>query len=112
MAALLRYAERNDLFTDRNIEVLRVKGNILITRDGRACLGDFGIVGAFGESSFTRFKLGTAQYMALERLDFFNGSPSEKSDVYSLAMTSFTVGTTLYHERDQDSKFFLISIRS
>lgn len=29
--------------------------------------------------------------MALERLDFFKASPSEKSDVYSLAMTAFTV---------------------
>ena len=74
-----------------HIDARCIKGNILVTGDGRACLGDFGIVGAFGDLSFPRFKLGTARYMALERLDFFNGSPSKKSDVYSLAMTSFTV---------------------
>ena len=68
-----------------------VKNNILITRDGRACLGDFGIVGAFGALSFPKFKLGTARYMALERLTCLGGSPSKKSDIYSLAMTSFTV---------------------
>ena len=68
-----------------------VKGNILITRDGRACLGDFGVVGGFGDLSFPRFKLGTVRYMALERLDVTGGSPSVKSDVYSLAMASFTV---------------------
>ena len=68
-----------------------IKGNILITRDGRACLGDFGVVGGFGDLSFPRFKLTTARYMALERLDLTGGSPSIKSDVYSLAMTSFTV---------------------
>ena len=69
-----------------------IKGNILITRDGRACLGDFGVVGGFGDLSFPRFKLTTARYMALERLDLTGGSPSIKSDVYSLAMSSFTVG--------------------
>lgn len=72
-----------------------VKGNILITQDGRACLGDFGIVGAFGDLSFPRFKLATARYMALERLDFFKASPSKKSDIHSLAMTSFTVRSPL-----------------
>ena len=72
-------------------DVLRVKGNILVTRDGRACLGDFGIVAAFGDLSFPRFKLGTARYMALERLNLSNAPPSAKSDIYSLAMTSFTV---------------------
>lgn len=73
-------------------------GNILVTRDGRACIGDFGIVGAFADLSFPRFKLGTARYMAVERLDFFGSAPSMKSDVYSLAMTSFTVltGVTPY----------------
>ena len=68
-----------------------VKGNILITREGRTCLGDFGVVGGFGDLPFPRFKLTTARYMAPERLDLTGGSPSIKSDVYSLAMTSFTV---------------------
>ena len=68
-----------------------VKGNILITRDAQACLDDSGVIGCFGDPSFPRFKLGTARYMALERLDLTGGSPSIKSDVYSLAMTSFTV---------------------
>lgn len=75
-------------------------GNILISRDGRACLGDFGIVGNFGKLSFPSFKLGTARYMAVERMDLTDGSPSKKSDIYSLAMTSFTVltGVTPYDD--------------
>ncbi|KAF9649128.1 kinase-like protein [Thelephora ganbajun] len=68
-------------------------GNILITQDGRACLGDFGISGTFGDPSFVRFKLGTARYMALEQANLLNSSFSKKSDIYSLAMTSFTVLT-------------------
>ncbi|KAF9649102.1 kinase-like protein [Thelephora ganbajun] len=68
-------------------------GNILITQDGRVCLGDFGISGGFSDLSFTRFKLGTARYVAPERLDSLNSPPSKQSDVYSLAMTSFTVLT-------------------
>ncbi|KAF9643697.1 kinase-like protein [Thelephora ganbajun] len=68
-------------------------GNILITQDGRACLGDFGILGGFGDLSFTRFKLGTARYVALEQVSLLKSSPSKKSDVYSLAVTSFTVLT-------------------
>ncbi|KAF9649115.1 kinase-like protein [Thelephora ganbajun] len=68
-------------------------GNILITQDGRACLGDFGISGGFSDLSFTRFKLGTARYMALGQVSLLNSSPSKQGDVYSLAMTSFTVLT-------------------
>ena len=45
----------------------------------------------FGKLSFPSFKLGTARYMAVERFDLTDGSPSERSDIYSLAMTSFTV---------------------
>ena len=73
------------------IDQRSVKGNILITRDGRACLGDFGVVEGFCDLSFPRFKLTTARYMAPERLDLTGGSPSINSDIYSLAMTSFTV---------------------
>jgi len=68
-----------------------IQGNILITPDGRACLGDFGIVGALNDRSFSRFKLETASYMAPERVDLLRSSPSIKGDVYSLGMTSFTV---------------------
>ncbi|KAF9649110.1 kinase-like protein [Thelephora ganbajun] len=71
-------------------------GNILITQDGRACLGDFGISDGFSDLSFIRFKLGTARYMAPERVSLLNSSPSQKSDVYSLAVTSFTVLTGVW----------------
>jgi serine/threonine protein kinase len=67
--------------------------NILITRDGQACLGDFGIAGAFKDFAYHDNKLETLRYMAPERLlgaPAMNG-PSRESDVYSLAMTSFKV---------------------
>lgn len=46
---------------------------------------------AFGSLSFPRLKLEAARYMAPEGLDVSANFPSKKSDVYSLAMTSFTV---------------------
>ena len=71
------------------------QGNILITPDGNACLGDFGIRSAFATLWWYSFrpKLGTARYMAPEQFDH-NSSvrfASKESDIYSLAMTSFTV---------------------
>jgi serine/threonine protein kinase len=78
-----------------------VQGNILVTQNGRACLGDFGIASVFGRLVCRNHKLETLRYMALE---CFSGTspgdvaplpiadgPSKQSDVYSLAMTSFEV---------------------
>ena len=77
------------------VNALHVQGNILITPNGNACLGDFGIAGAFAwfwDYSY-RPKLGTARYMAPEQFANDNDVKfaSKESDIYSLTMTSFTV---------------------
>jgi len=83
------------------------QNNILITQDGQACLGDFGIAGAFGDLWYDNLKLGTIRYMAPEQ---FLGeyilsepirSPSKESDVYSLAMTSFAVCPFFHYKPSQ-----------
>ena len=77
------------------------QNNILVTQDGQACLGDFGIAGAFGDLWYDNLKLGTVRYMAPEQFlgDYILSgpirSPSKESDVYSLAMTSFAVCSSL-----------------
>jgi serine/threonine protein kinase len=69
-----------------------IQSNILITQDGQACLGDFGITGVF-LSSVSWYKLESLQYMAPERFSSWDriNSSSKESDVYSLAVTSFKV---------------------
>ena len=73
-----------------------IQHNILITLDGHACVGDFGITGAFWGICVSACELGTLRYMAPERFtseheDMRTGGPSKYSDVYSLVMTSFSV---------------------
>lgn len=65
----------------------------MISRDGLVCLGDFGLVAAFGDHSCLMFngKLETVHYVAPEQLYWGANSASQESVVYSLAMTSFTV---------------------
>jgi serine/threonine protein kinase len=73
----------------------------LITRDGQACLADFGITVAIEGLVLDWCKLDTLRYTAPERFpgDFprditeFPGIdvPSKKGDVYSIAMTCFNV---------------------
>ncbi|KAF9649106.1 kinase-like protein [Thelephora ganbajun] len=88
-------------------------GNVLITRDGRACVGDFGVLDGFKDLSFTRFKLGTARYMAPEQANPLSSSPSQESDVYSLAMTSFTVLTgVLPYDGVHDHHPLMVRIKS
>lgn len=74
------------------------QNNVLINLDGEACLGEFGITGAFRRFEPHAYELGTILYIAPEF--FFWGAlaaetswPSKESDVYSLAMTSFSVGS-------------------
>ena len=74
-----------------------IQRNILVTREGQACLGDFGIAGTFSRLMSDAYKLETLRYMAPERApevlydpEMIEG-PSRASDVYSLAMTSFRV---------------------
>jgi len=82
---------RNSLYAHLCVDAPCVQDNILITPDGNACLGDFGIAPGF--PNILLFKLGTIRYTAPERFNGVDGigPASERSDVYSLAMTSLTV---------------------
>ena len=77
-------------------DVHNAQNNILITRDGRACLGEFGITGSFPCFQIRVYELTTLRYMAPEcfSLRFWDEGPSKHlsgSDVYSFVMTSFSV---------------------
>jgi len=68
-----------------------------MTQDGQACLGDFAIAGMFTVRgySFEDHQPETLRYIAPERISDDISSPvagpTRESDVYSLAMTSFSV---------------------
>jgi len=66
MVASLRWVKQNGLCADLRVDTSYVQDNILITRDGNACLADFGITYEFTHE-FRMFKLRTARYMAPER---------------------------------------------
>ena len=77
------------------------QNNILITQDGQACLGDFGITGAFERFFADMCGADAVRYMAPEcvlatgtYIDKEN-MPSKESDVYSLALTSFVVRSSI-----------------
>ena len=79
-----------------HIDVWYMQGNILITQGGQACLSDFGIVDMFRDSLFHHHKPESIRYMAPEHFSQDTPStiiigPSKESDIYSLAMTSFEV---------------------
>ena len=72
------------------------QNNILITQDGQACLGEFGVTTSFPFFGIVAYELQTAQYMAPECVSWQLGGQepnrhSKESDVYSLAVTSFSV---------------------
>ena len=72
------------------------QNNILITQDSQACLGDFGITGSFACFEFMVYEITTLQYMAPECFSslLWVEEPRKRlsgSDVYSFAMTSFSV---------------------
>ena len=96
MVASLRWVKQNGLCADLHVDTSYVQDNVLITRDGNACLADFGITYQFPRA-YRMFKLRTARYMAPERFRRFSSGiygvdpASKESDVYSLAMSSFTV---------------------
>jgi len=75
------------------------QNNVLITRDGHACLGEFGIVGASHRPELYAYELGTLRFMAPECFLWVSSPrisrPSKESDVYSFAMTSFSVGSSV-----------------
>ena len=78
---------------------LSVQGNILITEEGDACLGDFGIIPdpSFVErDGITAANQGAVRYMAPELLNPPRYGPersnhSKESDVFSFAMTTYEV---------------------
>jgi len=71
----------------------------LITQDGQACLGDFGVTATFAYL-FEFYQPETLRYTAPERITYNRGplvgDHSEESDVYSVAMTSFSVRTSFW----------------
>ena len=81
---------------------------MLITEDGIARLGDFGMMGIITDPAIvepgntTVQKPGIVRYMAPELLNpkqfnLENGNPSKESDVYSLAITSYEVSAPRAH---------------
>ena len=83
-------------------DVRRVQNNILITQDGQACLGDFAIAWLSTWTSYVMYhRPETLRHMAPERFLNRPHTPpllerlSKDSDVYSLAMTAFSVCTLL-----------------
>ena len=81
---------------------LSVQGNILITEEGDACLGDFGVAAILTDPSVverdstTTAKKGAVHYMSPEllnppRFGLERSNHSKESDVFSFAMTTYEV---------------------
>lgn len=73
------------------------QANVLVNDNGEACLTDFGLtIVLYHSNTFTSTYTsgGTLRYMApelLEEKDGFFGMPSEKSDIYAVAMVVWEV---------------------
>ena len=74
--------------------------NILINKDGRACLADFGLTRVIAEftSSGPDKSSGTLMWMSPEvlwpeKFGYRNARPTKESDVYSLGMVIYEVRT-------------------
>ncbi|WP_443333151.1 protein kinase domain-containing protein [Streptomyces sp. CB03234] len=74
-------------------------GNVLLARDGRVLLTDFGIAAIEGDSTITRTGelVGSIEYLAPERVR--GGDPGPASDLWSLGATLYTAveGTPPFH---------------
>jgi class 3 adenylate cyclase len=64
-------------------------GNVWLAADGAACLGDFGLALALGQSRLTQdgMMVGTAAYMAPEQA--LGRAPDVRSDLYALGATLY-----------------------
>jgi serine/threonine protein kinase len=82
----------------------RFQVNVLIARDGRACLTDFGLATlVYYTANFTGTSSlrGTLRWMAPELLsaeigDLDAGRPSVSADMYALAMVIWEVGIAVH----------------
>ncbi|WP_424215438.1 serine/threonine-protein kinase [Streptomyces sp. BI20] len=65
-------------------------GNVLLARDGRVLLTDFGIAAIEGDTSITRTGelIGSLDYLAPERVN--GGDPNPASDLWALGATLYT----------------------
>ncbi|MGW6687411.1 protein kinase domain-containing protein [Streptomyces sp. NPDC054961] len=65
-------------------------GNVMLAKDGRVMLADFGIAAIEGDSSITRTGelVGSIDYLAPERVT--GGAPGPASDLWSLGATLYT----------------------
>src|SRR3990170_3966667 len=81
LEGLIRQAESHRLPLER---ALRIAGNVWLTQDGDALLGDFGLAVAIDRSRLTMAgtMLGTAAYMPPEQA--LGGETDPRSDLYSL----------------------------
>nr|WP_244375652.1 serine/threonine-protein kinase [Streptomyces ficellus] len=74
-------------------------GNVLLARDGRVLLTDFGIAAIEGDSTITRTGelVGSIEYLAPERVR--GGDPGPASDLWSLGATLYTAveGASPFH---------------
>ncbi|MEW2547482.1 serine/threonine-protein kinase [Streptomyces sp. NPDC047002] len=73
--------------------------NVMLARDGRALLADFGIAAVEGDASVTRTGelIGSVEYLAPERVQ--GAAPGPASDLWSLGATLYTAvqGVSPYH---------------
>jgi len=83
------------------LHLLNLEANILINRDGRACIADFGLLRIIPDqtsfiSTISRLEGGTIRWMSPELLDpepfgLSDGRPTKESDCYALGMVIYEV---------------------
>jgi serine/threonine protein kinase len=95
LAGALDYAHRQGL-VHRDVK----PSNVLLTREGRPLLGDFGIARALHQTSQltrTGARIGTPEYMAPEQAG--GESPDGRADIYALGIVLYEMlaGATPFH---------------